>query len=150
MSAILYNYVCALCGTKFQASGVPEMSYGEFVLRTISGEEAYLEAITNEAFNEVARGVRAHPSLAGTDQSESGDVAQKVFGVACDLSPCGQRYYIDLNPICPNCSSQEMASWGELHPQQPSPIPSVTQTRWALMDGAEKADVINKAISDLS
>lgn len=149
MSAVLYNYVCATCGTEFQASGVPEMSYGEFVLRSESGDEAYLEAVSNVAFNEVSNLVEAHPLLAGVDQCRAGDITQKIFSVACDPTPSGQRFHIGMKPTCPNCSSREMASWGEVHPQKPSQIPSVTQTLWATMKDAEKSDAIDKAIRGL-
>lgn len=150
MSAILYKYVCASCGTEFEASGVPEMSYGEFVLRSESGEEVYLEAVSNVAFNEVSNIVEAHPSLARADQNRIGDVIQKVFSVACDSSPSGQRFHIGMKPTCPVCSSREMASWGEVYPQQPSPIPSATQTRWASMSRPQKDYIIDCAINKLS
>lgn len=148
MSAVLFKYVCALCKTEFLASGAPEMSYGEFVLRTESGEEAYLEAVTNVAFSEVSIIVRAHPYFVREAPNKVGDVIQKVFGVACDSSPSGQRFHIEMMPTCPVCSSREMASWGEVYPQQPSPIPSATQTQWMSMSGAEKANVINCAINN--
>lgn len=146
MSAVLYKYTCASCSAEFEASGAPEMSYGEFILRTESGEEAYLEAVCNGAFSEVSDIVEAHPSLAKAGQNKVAGVIQKVFGVVCDPSPKGHRFHIEMKPTCPACKSREMASWEAVYPLQLSPIPSVTQTRWALLGNAEKADIINRAL----
>ncbi|MFD0896051.1 hypothetical protein KBB96_09905 [Luteolibacter ambystomatis] len=150
MSSVIYEYTCASCGTEFKASGVPEMSYGEFVLRTKSGEESYLEAIGNPAFNEVWKLVESHPSLAHTDPNRLGEITQKIFGPVCDLSPTGQIFHVGIPPACPICSSHKMASWRESRPLQLSPIPSATQNRWESLDESKKAAVIDEAIRDLS
>ena len=55
ISSVLYSFVCASCGTGFQASVVPEMSYGEFVMRSEFGVEVFWEAISNSAFDEVSK-----------------------------------------------------------------------------------------------
>lgn len=149
MSAVLYNFICASCGAEFQASGVPEMSYGEFVMRSELGEEVYLEAISSPAFDEVSRMVAAHPLLSSVSEGRVGDVIQKIFGVACDLSPLGHKFNIGMKPNCPNCSSREMASWKETSPRQQSQIPFATQVRWALMAESEKIDLLNQSIRRL-
>lgn len=146
----MYKYKCASCGTVFHASGAPEMSYGEFVLRSDAGEEAFLEAVTNNAFNDVANIVRAHPSLKGASQARSGDVAQRIFGLTCDSSPSGRPFHIEMNPTCPDCSSRQMTSWREVMPQQTTDIPMVTHHRWDQMNQKEKEMFINKAIIQLS
>jgi hypothetical protein len=133
----------------FQASGVPETSYGEFVMRSKSGREVYLEAILNAPFNEIAQMVESHPRIKEMNENESGDVVQKVYTVACDLSPEGEEFFIDLKPACPCCSSREMASWEEIYPHQLSPIPPVTNTRWLALNDLKKSALVDKAIENL-
>lgn len=149
MNAVIYKYKCASCGASFEASGVPEMSYGEFILRTKSGEEAYVNAVSDPAFNELLSMVRSHPSLLEDDKAKSGTIAQRLFGLICDKSPNGQMYQIGMPPKCPNCSSHEMASWGELLPLKFSPVPMVTHNEWLLLDDKDKLITLNKALNDL-
>lgn len=149
MSACIYNYVCASCGSEFQASGVPEFSYGEFVMRSDSGSEAYLEAITNSSFNEVSELVESNSLLAGFDERRLGDITQKVFTVACDPTENGETFHIGLKPTCPSCSSREMASWEQVHPLSPSSIPFITHTRWESLDDKEKLNLVDVAIRNL-
>jgi len=148
MSAVLFKFVCATCGTVFYASGAPEMSYGEFVLRSEYDEEVYLEAITNDVFKEVARMVRAHPLLARYDQLTSGDIAQKVFGYVCDYSSRGKRFHIELNPSCPSCSSRDMASREEVYPQKLTNLVMATQNRWVSLSEDQKSKIIDTAVKE--
>jgi len=147
MSAILYKHVCASCGAEFHASGVPEMSYGEFIMRTESSEEAYLEATSDPVFAEVLKYVRSHPWLAGTSRNESGNVAQAIFGVACDPSPHGQLYHVEMMPACTRCRCRSMRSWAEVMPLQCSHIPAVTHAGWATLAETEKIAAIDSAIN---
>ncbi len=149
MSAVVFRYSCASCGHTFEASGILDFSYGEFVMRSKEGSEAYLEAITNEVFKEVSEIVEAHPCLVGADERQSGGVIQKIFGVACDPSPSGNQFHIGMNPVCPSCSSLEMKSWQELYPHMPSSIPSVTHNRWAAMGECKKIEIIDRVIREL-
>jgi len=55
MSVVAYKYTCANCGHKFEASGIPELSYGNFIMRSITGEEAFLQATTNSDFLEILK-----------------------------------------------------------------------------------------------
>lgn len=146
MSAILFKYICSSCGREFQASGAPEMSYGEFVLRSESNEEAYLEAVTNKIFNEVSQLVEAHPLLKGASASISGDLVQKVFSVACDPDSKGCAFHIGMMPKCPSCSSRDMAAWGEVYPPELSSIPMVTHVSWSNLTEFEKSDLVNNAV----
>jgi len=146
MSAVAYKYVCAECGSAFNASGVLEMNYGEFVMRSEFGEEVYLEATRNVAFNEIADIVEIHPLLLGADQNKIADVVQVVFSEACDPSEKGGVFRIGVHPTCPICSSLDMLSWNEIHPVQHSSIPEVTQNKWAGMTESEKLKAVDKAI----
>ena len=53
MSAVVFNYKCNDCNSEFFASGIPDFNYGEFVMRSALGYEAYLNAVENSAFIEV-------------------------------------------------------------------------------------------------
>ena len=79
MSAVLYKYTCNSCGANFNASGVPEMSYGEFILRSESGEEVFLEAITNQAFNDVCKIVDNYIADSDIKLSSTEDIVQNMI-----------------------------------------------------------------------
>ena len=116
MSAILYRFTCADCCAKFIASGVPELSYGQFVLRTETGVEMYLDALTSDVFHEVRTLVHNHPLLAATDDRKTADVVHGVFGCACDRARDDRRLHIVMWPTCPACSSRNMKSWLSVYP----------------------------------
>jgi hypothetical protein len=138
MSALIFEYMCANCGFKFEASGVSDFSYGEFIMRSESGLEVFLDASVNTAFMEVLNLVRTHTLVSSMDAHKSGEIAQKVFGVACDLSPKGERYQIELLPLCPKCLSRNIASWQCAKPPRESAIFSATQRRWQTLSPDQK------------
>lgn len=146
MSALVFNYHCSHCGASFEASGVPDFSYGEFILRTNLGEEAFLQATSDNAFLEVLKIVRDHPMISHFDLHKSGEIAQKVFGTACDCSPKGEFYHIEAPPICPICSSRKMESWDCSVPPRLSPINPVTHSEWDSMNLEQKHSKIDQAI----
>ncbi|MEO9518155.1 MAG: hypothetical protein ABJH45_02955 [Paracoccaceae bacterium] len=146
MSAVLYRYMCNSCGTSFDASGVPEMSYGEFILRSESSEEVFLEAITNQAFNDVCKIVDDYMANSNIDPNSSEDIVQKVFGSICDYGEKGEQFHIGLMPVCPNCLSRDMASWKMINPVQLSKIENATQTKWASLNDAQRKALIYEKI----
>jgi hypothetical protein len=146
MSALIFEYVCEKCGQTFQASGVSDFSYGEFIMRSESGFEVFLDATTNDAFLEVLELVRQHPLIHKLDSHKSGEIAQKVFSVACDLSPKGEKYKIELSPLCPKCLSRNMASWQCVNPPRKSLIETATQLRWHALPYDEKISEVDQEI----
>jgi len=148
MSAFTFKYTCASCNTSFEASGVSDFSYGEFVMRSEKGHEVYLEAISSPVFKEVADMVETHPLLAHENDSKRGDVVQKVFSVACDVDLSGKEYAIGVMPKCPNCGSHKMASWDQVSPPRSSSIPSVSHSNWLSLSDAQKLAKVDKAIRD--
>lgn len=146
MSAILYDYKCEACGNEFQASGVPELSYGEFILRSESGEEVYLEALCDETFKEVLTLVRRHPLMKKFDQKKSGEVTQNIFGLACDVAPNGEYYQINMMPQCPSCCSRKISKWSECFPRIESNILPVTHADWQMKTPSEKNEIVDRAI----
>ena len=82
MSALIFEYKCAACGASFKASGISDFSYGEFVLRTVAGSEAYLDATVCSAYKEVASLVKEHPLTKGKNERDLSDLVQRVFSVA--------------------------------------------------------------------
>ena len=146
MSACVFNFVCATCGTKFFASGLSDFEYGTFVMRSLSGEEVYLEAISSPTYHEFRRLVRASPLLESFEDRKRTKVMQEAFTVACDPDRNGEKFTIGLQPTCPKCSSREMASWGPVSPPESSPIPPVLHTRWSRMTAEEKRKTVDIAI----
>lgn len=146
MSAIMFKYKCVNCNWEFISSGISDFSYGEFIMRSRSGYEAYLNANENLAFREVLQIIRNHNLTRGKNLSESGELAQQVFGIACDLSPNFERLYIEKPPICNQCGDSNNLSWGVLEPVRISNIPQVSNNVWSRMTGAQKETAVEEEL----
>ena len=143
-----YEYTCNSCKNKFPVFTLPEEVYGEFILRTITGKEAYLLAIGDPIFKEVRTIVNSKPELQYMD--EQVDIIHEVFGVVCDKASDGSEYKIELHPRCPACGSHKMYSWGSTNPRNPelieNNIPPVTYNHWNTLSDIEKKNLVYAAI----
>ena len=146
MSAVLFKYTCNSCNTKFNAAGAHEMSYGEFVLRSESGEEVFLEAVSSESFNEVSAIVDDYVVNQQIEQKLSENLVQKIFGAVCDYGNSNEPFKIGLMPSCPNCSSRDMSSWSMVNPIELSKIDSAKQTKWSSFNNNQKKEFVSNLI----
>ena len=102
---ILQNffYDCKTCGIKYKAATIPEMTYGDLILRTNTGKKRYTSLLNPKEFDEVANIVDADPQMALLSEHDRADIFQNIFGVACDPASDGSIYNIRQDPICPQC-----------------------------------------------
>lgn len=116
-------------------------------MRANSGYEAYLNAIENSVFMEVLDIVRNHTLTKGRSLEETAELAQKMFGVACDNSPEGERLHLEAKPFCESCKSNNVEFFSEpLQPTQISSIPNVSNKEWELLDSCQRISIIEKEL----
>jgi hypothetical protein len=134
MKVGLFEYVCGNCGDKFDAPSVADMAYGQFVLWSGRGMPAYLDAINDFTYQEVADALKHEPGLASYRPVERAILLRRVYGsVACDWdngdSP-PSPFEIDAYPRCPNCRSCKPRSWEVKQPATSVEVPLVTHVEW--------------------
>lgn len=150
MNAIKYIYNCANCGHEFNAPGVPELSYGMFIMRSEKSDyAAFLYAISDSAFLEVKEMVAEYPDIVKINDRERVKIIHKVFGLICDEAPDGGKLLIGVAPMCPSCGSREMKSWKQIHPTQIWPLPIVEHKKWDSKSHSEKLAIVDKAIKQI-
>ena len=142
--------MCANCAQHFVQPELAENSYGEFLLRTPSGEWAYLDAMADASYKEVDSLLSSNSRTAHLSDAERCVCLMHIYGkVACDPASDGTVFVLAAFPPCPNCGSQEMASWEYLNPAQvvDEEVPNVTHTRWATLSAAQKAVLVEAALA---
>jgi DNA-directed RNA polymerase subunit RPC12/RpoP len=150
MNAITYIYHCANCGREFSAPGVPEFSYGMFVMRSEKSDyAAFLHAIGDSAFLEIQQMISEYTEIVRLKDREKAKLMHEIFGLICDEAPDGSKLLMDAAPICPSCGSREMKSWKQVHPAQIWPLPTVEHKKWDSKSHAEKLAAIDKAIKQI-
>lgn len=151
MKLELYIYTCADCAKTFNAMEYGNNSYGEFVLRSASGEAAYLDAMQDHTFNEVSRILETHENTKDLSTTERAHVLHKIYGrTACDKDSNGKVFNIGAHPPCPACGSQRMASWETKYPRETEDIPinPVTHVTWSKLSEIEKLKCVEKSLPE--
>jgi hypothetical protein len=141
------SYRCADCATEFEAPLLAEFTYGEFLLWSGAGRMAYVNAIEDGVFAEVAELFRSE-APAEPDLNDSARAMQRFFGeVASDPDPDGAPYEIGGFPPCPSCKGARMAAWGPARPTKICEIEPdlLTHARWNSMSRSQKADAVRRA-----
>jgi hypothetical protein len=146
MGASVFEYTCARCESVFEASGIGDFLYGEFVMRTASGEEAFLEAVVSPVFREFIDLADKHPLISGMDDWKRSSIVQAAFSVACDPGIGGERFHIELGPKCSACSSHDMKTWRPVEPPRSSTITAVSHVKWSSLNLEERRALIDKSI----
>ena len=153
MKLIIVDYGCALCGRDFSAPDVPHVLYGEFLLRSHgAGRMAYLNALADEPYQEVAQLVMAHT---GVDKSSSvlGSLLHGVYGaVACDPDQDGNAFHLELTAPCPHCASQQISARRIREPVEVEDVAvePVTHALWDSMGQEERARRVASQLKTLS
>jgi hypothetical protein len=147
MSAITYLFKCANCGAEFMAPEVPGDSYGLFVMRAESTDDAaYLDAHNDDAFLESFELVKHNTLVVGLTVEKRGALQQAVFSTTCDPASDGKPFRIGLLPRCASCGSRRMESWEPVRPIQSWSLLPVKHTIWNAKTPTEKAAAIDQAV----
>lgn len=153
MKLIIVDYRCALCGRDFSAPDVPHALYGEFLLRSHgAGRMAYLNALGDDPYQEVAELVVAHT---GVDRSSGvlGSLLHGVYGaVACDPDQEGNAFHLELTAPCPHCASQQLSARKIREPVEvvEVAVDPVTHALWDAMGPEERAMRVAAQLKALS
>lgn len=132
MKLELVHYICAADGKSFDALEIPEFSYGDFLLRTKSGELAYLDGPNDETYDKVGQMLSSNRRTSGLSRNSQASVLQSIFGeLACDPTPSGEFFSITGKPNCPACNSQEMESWEFTGKMVDVTVPKVSHFKWS-------------------
>lgn len=144
-----YTFECAPCGCSFKSPDLLDGSYGEFILRSKTGEMAYLYSPDCQVFNEFSDMLAQHPWIANMNLSDKAKVLHQFFGWACDLAPDGTAYSINQRPICPQCGACNFKHWGPTIPFEDVNMdpPSLSYNKWRAMTQENKKHLINQAVS---
>ncbi len=138
----LIEYTCATCGIKFDAPGLPESAYGEFLLRSKRGTLRYLNALSDATYTEVdCLLAREHVLASAQNQLERSKVLRKVYGpIACDWDDGIFPFQIGMPPSCPRCHQSGISSWSFKSPPTAVDVmvADVTHADWMKLSEAEK------------
>ncbi|MCA9040108.1 MAG: hypothetical protein KDA65_07175 [Planctomycetaceae bacterium] len=144
MKLILWKYQCKDCYSWFKSLELSG-NYGAFLLRSLSNEFRFLDAISDSAFKEVSTFVKRHCNL---DESKCGKLVKSIFTITCDPDFKGHMFYINLPPQCPHCHSRSIA-----HDCCPEPlefielaIPDVSHQKWNGLSEVDKEARLSEAL----
>lgn len=153
MKIELFNYICAFCSNRFQAPVFCDPGhYGEFLLRSPSGQLAYLNALESAVYEEVSVMLAQNNSTCNLSELKLAAVLQDVFGeVACDKDKFGRAFSITLPPVCPICGGQNISDLSSS--KTPAfvelDLDSVTHEIWSSLNIKEKSDRLNLVLARL-
>ncbi|MES2217366.1 MAG: hypothetical protein V4501_03035 [Pseudomonadota bacterium] len=144
----LYVYSCGNCGNKFKSPELPGHPYGRFLMRSASGEIAYLAAFEDKVFLEFREMSYKNKVFLKIHELSKSDVLQGIFGKACDPATDNTDFQIGRSPVCPECNTNNKLSWHETNPPEliEMNIKNVTHNLWATLSRNEKEIVLNNAI----
>ena len=129
---------------------ISEFAYGEFLFWSPGGNVAYVNAVKDDAYNELSELLRQRFSSLRKDRMRSAEVLQPMFGpVACDPDSTGESYVMDALPPCKHCKSRRIASWDLINPAKVVEwdIPVITHHAWNQLSLAEKLASIDRYIA---
>ncbi|MFY9476259.1 MAG: hypothetical protein WAQ08_01075 [Aquabacterium sp.] len=150
MKLQLFSFTCAECGSVFTAFDTPEDGYGDFLVRShVAASEARLLALIDPVYAEVRSLIAANPRTAPKKAGLQAHALQQIYGeVACDPDRQGHAFGLDVQPICPQCASQRMASWEPVAPVQTldKDVPPITYRRWMGLSLSQKQQAVDEAL----
>ncbi len=144
MKLHLFKFICGNCKCNFKSPKLCSSSYGEFLLRSESGEIVYLNAIEDPVYREVEFLLKQLPQLQGKSTVVLATLLRKVFSVACDSDGLGHSFSIDTNPVCPSCGSRNIPYWEATEPPEhiEYELLPATHIQWFSLSEPEKLNLL--------
>jgi DNA-directed RNA polymerase subunit RPC12/RpoP len=146
----LFKYKCGKCGANFEAP-VYLAGYGKFLLRSHeSGEVAWLDAISSNAFKEGSELIKKHPKVINLKSIPQSNIVQDVIGSIYDKSAQGNHFGINVDPKCSQCGEQRASGYEEVQPSKlvEIDVEPVTSSRWDKLSEKEKKSLVDDLLSD--
>ena len=127
---------------------IRELAYGEFLLRSESGEARHLNANLDSTFTEVDQLIGNDSRASTLDQFKRADLLNDVFGVACDKDQHGNEFRIGLKALCTHCNRRNVIEWESVEPPKyiELDIASVTHETWSSFTVEEKQARVSAAL----
>jgi hypothetical protein len=124
------------------------MAYGEFLLRSPSGEMRYLNAIIDSVFREVDNLIGHDERIRKFDQFQRADILYQVFGTACDPDSQGKDFVIGEWPPCTRCGSHTVVEWEAVEPVScvDLNVQPATHSEWQSLNEDEKKSRIRESL----
>lgn len=147
MKLQIIKFKCGSCGEWFESPEIDEFAYGEFLMRSGSGEIRYLNANLDEVFKEVDSILETDSRFASLDKFQKADVLHSIFGIACDRDCDNEYFQIGAKPPCPRCAKQMISEWVGTNPLRYVDIDliPISHDEWINLDGAEKRFRLSEA-----
>lgn len=150
MKLHLFKYVCKNCNTIFKFPQLCGSHYGEFLLKSKTGEIVYLNGIESNIFDEFRQILTHSKKTINQSDIEKARLQHRIFGIACDSSPNNNMYKIGQHPPCPKCKKFEFKTYGPTNPPEivDLDVSNVTHEKWSKLTVEEKKLRIDEAIDD--
>ena len=132
---------CKACGAHFLTLFLGDMSYGQFLLRSQSGQVRYLDGINDPVFDEVGEILKAAGAMSSPSTSAEADYFHDVFGKTVDRNERGEEFSTKCPRSCPRCHSTDLVTQagsvaGEID------VPVATHEHWNSLSESEKRKAI--------
>lgn len=144
----VYRYKCGSCGEWYEGLELGDFAYGEFLMRSSSGEIRFLEAINDPVFQEVSEILEKTPRLSACDESRRAEVLHAVFGVACDPDSKGILFHVGASPHCTSCGQLDVSEWEGTDPPRfvEVDVTNASHEHWATLSDIEKESLVQEAL----
>lgn len=150
MDLPLFVWKCCNCNAHFDAVGCVE-NYGEFLMRSKSGELRFLNAIDSNEFNELAAIVDSSDMVKMLTADGRAEAIQAIFSNVCDNDSTGRPFNIALPPQCKTCGSfnvdlcdPDSGPFRRVNVDAPSP----THFAWNRLGKSEKVKAVSNELSE--
>ncbi len=145
----IYRFICGTCRKWFDSPQIGEIVYGEFLLRSESGETRFLNAIDDRVFEEVDQILLDDYRVRSLDNFKRSDLLNEVIGIACDPDRTGNVFRIGKPTQCVHCGSGNIIGCESVEPVRciEMEIPPVTHEKWNHLSNDEKRKQLSSSIN---
>lgn len=136
-------------GHEFEDVSLPG-AYGQFVLRSASGEVVSVDAFDDPVFSEVDELANGIDAVAELDDARRGRVVRAAFQATIDPDSAGRPYEFNQAPPCPVCGSTVMDWFEQVEPLRTvdRPVEPATHHHWETLDDGERRSLVRAAALD--
>lgn len=132
---------CKACGARFLTLFLGDMSYGQFLVRSKSGQVRYLDGINDPVFDEVREILKAAGAMSSSTTPEEADYFHEVFGRTVDRDENGEEFSTKRPRSCPRCHSTDLVTLADSIGGMID-VPVVTHEHWNSLSESEKRKAI--------
>ena len=132
---------CEACGAHFLTLFLGDMSYGQFLMRSKSGQIRYLDGINDPVFDEVREILKAAGAMSSSSTWAEADYFHEVFGKTVDRDESGEEFSTMCPQSCPRCHSTDLVTLADTVAGEID-VPVATHEHWNSLSESEKREAI--------